>query len=132
MTCGDDSGEHLRHRMTCSEVAYPNIIRTFRTLWNYLDVLPAGITVKPVVDVVVEAFCQTIHEGSSGSDTVCIEMLLRSLLGRQMESLRVEFSTESLYGLSLLCGFLRCSEPAIRRIHDSEDGSQQEILKVWV
>ena len=50
---------------------------------DYLDVLPSGIVVESVVNVVSEALGELMHEGCARSDAVRVEMLpLSFVLGQ--------------------------------------------------
>lgn len=47
----------------------------------YLDVPPAWVVVEAIVDVVMQALGEPVHEGGAGSDAVGVKVFLLGLLG---------------------------------------------------
>ena len=54
---------------------------------SYLDVFPAGVTVEPLVHVVVQALAQSVHEWCARCDAVGIKVRFLRLLRGYMVTL---------------------------------------------
>ena len=58
---------------------------------DHLDVLPSGVIVKTVVNVVTQTFGQLVHEGRAGSDAVRVEVLLLGVFFGQRSAASDDF-----------------------------------------
>ena len=86
-------------------------MKLHHNIYLHLDVLPRGVIVHALVDVVLQTLREAVHERCARSDAVRVKVRPLFLLGRQISTILLELLPHSCHRQDILRGFFGSPEP---------------------